>query len=76
MLDFGIRLLHGGMGGQQAVVEALHHRHGQDDEAVLVGLEGTPEHIGRVPDHGGFFGNVGADNVDFSLDMVIVLVSL
>ena len=30
------------MGGQQAVVEPLHHGHGQNDQTVLVGLERPP----------------------------------
>ena len=47
------------MGGQQAVVEPLYHGHGQNDQTVLVGLERPPQHIGHVPDHGGFFGNIG-----------------
>ena len=47
------------MGRQQAVMEPLYHGHGQNDQTVFVGLERPPQHIGYVPDHGGFFGNVG-----------------
>ena len=51
----------GVVGGEEAVVEALDDRHGEDDEAVLVGLEGAAEEVGDVPDDGRLFGDVGAD---------------
>ena len=48
-----ILLLHGGVGRQQAVVEPLHHCHGENHKAILVGLEIAKESVGDVPDHGG-----------------------
>ncbi len=34
---------------QEAVVETLYHNHGQNDEAVLVGLVGTAQRVRNVP---------------------------
>ena len=62
------------MGGQQAVVEPLHHGHGQNDQTVLVGLERPAQHIGYVPDHGGFFGNVGTYGGDLIVWHTLLLV--
>lgn len=62
------------MGGQQAVVEPLHHGHGQNDQTVLVGLERPPQHIGYVPDHGGFFGNIGTYGGDLIVWHTLLLV--
>ena len=62
------------MGGQQAVVEPLHHGHGQNDQTVLVGLERPPQHIGYVPDHGGFFGNVGTYGGDLIVWHTLLLI--
>lgn len=62
------------MGGQQAVVEPLHHGHGQNDQTVLVGLERPTQHIGYVPDHGGFFGNVGTYGGDLIVWHTLLLV--
>lgn len=62
------------MGGQQAVVEPLHHGHGQNDQTVLVGLERPAQHIGDVPDHGGFFGNVGTYGGDLIVWHTLLLV--
>ena len=54
----------GVVGGEEAVVEALDDRHGEDDEAVLVGLEGAAEEVGDIPDDGRLFGDVRADGGD------------
>ena len=54
----------GVVGGRQAVVEALDHRHGQDDQAVLVGLVGAAQGIGHAPDERGLLLYVGADGAD------------
>ena len=62
------------MGGQQAVVEPLHHGHGQNDQTVLVGLERPPQHIGYVPDHGGFFGNVSTYGGDLIVWHTLLLI--
>ena len=62
------------MGGQQTVVEPLHHGHGQNDQTVLVGLERPPQHIGYVPDHGGFFGNIGTYGGDFIVWHTLLLI--
>ena len=62
------------MGGQQAVVEPLHHGHGQNNQTVLVGLERPTQHIGHVPDHGGFFGNVGTYGGDLIVWHTLLLV--
>lgn len=62
------------MGGQQAVVEPFHHGHGQNDQTVLVGLERPAQHIGYVPDHGGFFGNVGTYGGDLIVWHTLLLV--
>ena len=62
------------MGGQQAVVEPLHHGHGQNDQTVLVGLERPAQHIGYVPDHGGFFGKVGTYGGDLIVWHTLLLI--
>ena len=62
------------MGGQQTVVEPFHHGHGQNDQTVLVGLERPPQHIGYVPDHGGFFGNVGTYGGDLIVWHTLLLI--
>lgn len=62
------------MGGQQTVVEPLHHGHGQNDQTVLVGLERPTQHIGYVPDHGGFFGNVGTYGGDLIVWHTLLLI--
>ena len=62
------------MGGQQTVVEPLHHGHGQNDQTVLVGLERPPQHIGYVPDYSGFFGNVGTYGGDLIVWRTLLLV--
>ena len=62
------------MGGQQAVVEPLHHGHGQNDQTVLVGLERPTQHIGYVPDHGGFFGNIGTYDGDLIVWHTLLLI--
>ena len=62
------------MGGQQTVVEPFHHGHGQNDQTVLVGLERPTQHIGYVPDHGGFFGNVGTYGGDLIVWHTLLLV--
>ena len=61
VLDLLILSQHRVVGGQQAVVKALDHRHGQDHEAVLMGLERPAQHVRHVPDHRGFFRNIGSD---------------
>ena len=62
------------MGGQQTVVEPLHHGHGQNDQTVLVGLERPAQHIGHVPDHGGFFGNIGTYGGDLIVWHTLLLI--
>lgn len=62
------------MGGQQAVVEPLHHGHGQNNQTVLVGLERPPQHISYVPDHGGFFSNIGTYGGDLIVWHTLLLV--
>lgn len=49
------------MSGQQAVVEPLHHRHGEDHQAVFMGLEVAEQGVGDVPDDGGLLLDVHAD---------------
>ena len=73
-LDFFVSVQHRLMGGQQAVVEPLYHRHGQNDKAVLMRLERPAQHIGYIPDHGGFFGNVCAYGSDFIVWHDVLLV--
>ena len=51
---------HLGMRGQKAVVKALDHRHGQNDQTVFVRLERAAQHVRHVPDKGCFFSNVDA----------------
>ena len=41
-------------------MEPLHHRHGEDYKAVLVGFEVAKEGVGDVSDHSGLFLNVDA----------------
>ena len=41
------------VGGQQAVVEPLDDHHGQDHQAVLVGLERAEEGVRHIPNEGG-----------------------
>ena len=36
-------------------MEPLHHRHGEDYKAVLVGFEVAKEGVGDVPDNRGLF---------------------
>ena len=61
LLDLFILLPHGGMGGQQAVVEPLHHRHGEDHQAVLMGLEVAKQGVGDVPDNRSLFADIDPD---------------
>ena len=61
VLDLLIFGQHRVMRGQQAVMETLDHRHGQDHEPVLMRLERPAQHIRHVPDHRGFLGNIGSD---------------
>ena len=51
--------------GQQAIVEALHDGHRENDQAVFVGLKRPAQQIRHVPNHRGFFLNVGSDYCDF-----------
>ena len=74
LLDLFIGVQHRLMGGQQAVVEPLHNGHGQNDQTVLVGLERPAQHIGDVPDHGGFFGNICSYGGDFIVWHGVLLV--
>lgn len=60
LFDLFVLLPHGGMGGQQAVVESLYNRHGEDDQSVFVGLEIAEKGIGDVPDYGGFLLDIHA----------------
>lgn len=48
------------MGGQQAVVKPLDHHHGQDHQAVFVGLECAKEGVRHIPNEGGLFLDVPA----------------
>lgn len=74
LFDFFVSIQHRLMGGQQAVVEPLYHGHGQNDEAVFVRLERPTQHVGHVPDHGGFFGNVCTYGSDFIVWHGVLLV--
>ena len=78
LLDLFIGVQHRLMGGQQAVVEPLHNGHGQNDQTVLVGLERPAQHIGDVPDHGGFFGNIcsyGGDLIVWHGVLLVLVIS-
>ena len=71
--DFFVSLQHRVVGGQQTVVKALDHRHGQDHEAVLMGLERPAQHIRHVPDHRGLLGNIGSDYGKFIVRHGVVI---
>ena len=64
VFDLLIGVLHRLIGGQQAVMEPLHHRHGQDHQSVLVGFERPAQHVRHVPDHRRLLGDVRPNYVD------------
>ena len=45
-------------------MKALHDRHRENGQVVLMRPERTAQHICRVPDHGRFFRDVRADGTD------------
>ena len=58
MSDLLVLLQHGVMRRQQTVVEALDHRHRQDDQTVFMGFVCPEKGIGDIPDDGRFLLNV------------------
>jgi hypothetical protein len=53
------------MGGQQTVVKPLYHRHRENDKAIFVGLKRPSQQVRHVPNHGGFFLDIGTHNGKF-----------
>ena len=68
LLNLFILLNHRIVGGQQAVVKPLDHRHRQDHKAIFVGLERPAKHIRHIPDHRGLFLYIYAHGAAFLID--------
>ena len=60
MLHLLAGIQHRLVGGQQAVVEPLDNHHGQDHQAVLVGLECAEEGVRHIPNEGGLLLDIPA----------------
>ena len=68
LLNLFILLDHRIVGGQQAVVKPLDHRHRQNHKAIFVGLERPAKHIRHIPDHRGLFLYIYAHGTAFFID--------